>query len=188
MLFSSAASPTCVSSCPTSQTTSSGDRMPASILRRARKRSNRTSGIRWTKGVSALAVLCLSALALFAPSAEAQTAHFSWAMSTLGSGFSNPSGVAVDGSGNVFVADTYNNAVKKILAAGGGYSTVIPLGSGFSNPFGVAVDASGNVFVADSANNAVKKILAADGSVTTLGNGFLSPSGVAVDASGNVFV
>jgi hypothetical protein len=41
---------------------------------------------------------------------------------TLGSGFSGPYGVAVDGSGNVFVADTLNNVVKEILAAGG-YTT-----------------------------------------------------------------
>jgi len=58
--------------------------------------------------------------------------------------------VAVDGSGNVFVADTYNNAVKENLAAGG-YTTVNTLGSGFSNPTGVAVDGSGNVFVATKA-------------------------------------
>ena len=82
-------------------------------------------------------------------------------MNTLGSGFSYPCGVAVDGSGNVFVADTDNNAVKEILAAGG-YTTVKTLGSGFSDPTGVAVDGSGNVFVADTCNNAVKKLDYAD--------------------------
>src|SRR5258705_511816 len=186
MLFSSAASPTCVSSCATSQATSSGDRMPASMLRRAKKRSNRTSGIRWTKGVSALAVLCLSALGLFAPSAEAQTAHFSWAMSTLGSGFSLPQGVAVDASGNLFIADNGNNAVKEIVAAGG---TVTTLAGSFVQPTSVSLDASGNVFVADSQNNAVKEILAAGGYtiVNTLGSGFNQPESVAVDASGNIF-
>ena len=96
---------------------------------------------RWSNPSLALAVLLLSALVGFGPSAEAQTAHFSWAITTLGSNFSNPSGVAVDANGNVFVADTNNNAVKEILAAGG-YSTVKTLGNGFSNPFGVAVDAS----------------------------------------------
>ncbi len=63
-----------------------------------------------------------------------------------GSGFNQPAGVAVDGSGNVFVTDSGNNAVKVILAAGG-YTTVNTLGSGFFTPAGVAVDGSGNVFV-----------------------------------------
>ena len=110
-------------------------------------------------------------------------------VNTLGSGFSGPDGVAVDGSGNVFVADTGNNAVKEILAAGG-YTTVNTLGSGFNQPFGVAVDGNGNVFVADTINSAVKEILAAGGYTTvhTLGSGFSGPFGVAVDGSGNVFV
>ena len=119
--------------------------------------------------------------------------------STLGSGFSLPSGVAVDGSGNVFVADSVNSAVKEIVAVNGSIPasnpTINTLGSGFNDPFGVAVDGSGNVFVADSGNSAVKEILAVNGSIpasnptiNTLGSGFSEPSGVAVDGSGNVFV
>jgi DNA-binding beta-propeller fold protein YncE len=67
----------------------------------------------------------------------------------------------VDGSGNVFVADFGNNAVKEILAAGG-YTTVNTLANGFNMPTGVAVDGSGNVFVADLGNNAVRKLDFAD--------------------------
>jgi len=115
----------------------------------------------------------------------------------LGSGFSNPAGVAVDGIGDVFVADTYNNAVKKMVAVNGGIPaspTILTLGSGFSNPVGVAVDGSGNVFVADDGNSAVKEMVAVNGSIPAsptiliLGNGFNFPEGVAVDASDNVFV
>ncbi len=69
-------------------------------------------------------------------------------LTIAGQRLQRPQGVAVDGSGNVFVADDGNNAVKEILAAGG-YTTVNTLGSGFSLPTGVAVDGSGNVFVAD---------------------------------------
>jgi sugar lactone lactonase YvrE len=112
-------------------------------------------------------------------------------ITTLGSGFSLPLGLALDGSNNVFVADTVNNAVKEIVAAGG-YTTVTARGTGFSSPKGVAVDGAGNVFVADSGNNAVKEIVAAGGytTVTTLGTGFTfnGPTGVAVDGSGNVYV
>ena len=116
---------------------------------------------------------------------------------TLGSGLLNPKGLALDGTGNIFVADEGHNAVKEILAAGG-YTTINTLGSGFSGPKSVAVDASGNVFVADEGNEAVKEILAVNGSIPasptirTLGSGFGSaiggPYGLAVDASGNVFV
>ena len=80
---------------------------------------------------------------------------------TLGSGFSIPFGVAVDGAGNVFVADTGNGAVKEILAAGG-YITINTLASGFNNPTGVAVDGFGNVYVADRDNNRVVKLDFAD--------------------------
>src|SRR5258708_31514531 len=61
-------------------------------------------------------LLCLIAcLAGLAPGLLAQTAHFSGAIKTLGSGFSYPNGVAVDGSGNVFVADYGHHAVKEII-------------------------------------------------------------------------
>ena len=109
--------------------------------------------------------------------------------SVLGSGFNLPAGAAVDASGNVFVADTGNSAVKEILAAGG-YTTVNSLGSGLKTPTGVALDGAGNVFVADYGNNDVKELVAASGytAINTLGNGLTGPYGVAVDASGNLFV
>ena len=81
-------------------------------------------------------------------------------ITTLGSGFSFPTGVAVDGSGNVFVADFGDNAVKEIVALSGSIPpspTIATLGSGFLLPTYVEVDGSGNVFVADSGNNAVKR-------------------------------
>ena len=131
---------------------------------------------------SALTLTLLGFGATVSP-ADAQT------IVAIGSGFNNPSGVAVDGSGNVFVADYGDNAVKEIVAAGG-YATVNTLGSGFKSPLGAAVDGSGNVFVADFGHSAVKEILAAGGYVTvnTIASGFNTPAGVAVDGSGNVFV
>ena len=124
-----------------------------------------------------------------------QVSFLPGSLSTSGIDFSFPAGVAVDGSGNVFVADFNNNAVKEILAAGG-YTTVKTLAAAngnFFHPYGVAVDGSGNVFVADTWNSAVKEILAAGGytTVNTLAgaNGnFFYPHGVAVDGNGNVFV
>jgi hypothetical protein len=111
-------------------------------------------------------------------------------VTTLGGGFKQPYGVAIDGSGNVFVADWGNNAVNEIPFGCVNAGCVISLGSGFNGPEGVAVDGSGNVFVSSWGDNSVKEILAAGGytTVQTLGSGFTNPFGVAVDASGNVFV
>jgi sugar lactone lactonase YvrE len=99
--------------------------------------------------------------------AASGTVNSSSTANVLGSGFSSPCGVAVDGSGNVFVADIANGAVYEIVAGTGGAasgtvnssSTVNVLGSGFNAPFGVAVDGSGDVFVGDQGNNAVKEIM-----------------------------
>jgi gliding motility-associated-like protein len=102
---------------------------------------------------------------------------------TKSSGFNDPTGVAVDASGNIYVADYMNSLVKKIPATGG--ATVI-IGSGFNKPTGVAVDASGNIYVADRGNNAIKKILASNGSIVAF-NGIGSPYGVAADAAGNIY-
>src|SRR6202007_2748053 len=88
------------------------------------------------------------------------------------SGYSSPNSVAVDWSGNVFVADTGNQAMEEIVAGTGGNapgvvsstSTVTTLASSFSFPlpYGVAVDGSGNVFVADGGYQ-VEEIVAGTG-------------------------
>ena len=117
--------------------------------------------------------------------------------SALGGGYYNPMGVAVDGSGDIYVADESNGEVKEILAVNGrihASPTINILGSGFSFPRGVAVDGAGNVYVTDYGNNAVKEILAVNGSIPasptirTLGSGFSYPWGIAVDGNGNVYV
>lgn len=114
-----------------------------------------------------------------------QIAYLSAMQSNIGSGFSGPISLAVDGSGNIYVASIGLNSIEEYVAADGSVKT---LGSGFFLPAGVAVDGAGNVYVADTYNNAIKEILATDGTILTLGNGFSTPSNVAVDGSGNVYV
>jgi hypothetical protein len=112
-------------------------------------------------------------------------------VTTLGGGFQYPYGVTVDGGGNIYVADTSNNAVKAMPSGCSTSSCVTSIGGGFSLPKGAAVDRSGNVYVADTSNNAVKKIppgCTSSSCVTTLGGGFSYPEGVAVDGSENVYV
>jgi DNA-binding beta-propeller fold protein YncE len=128
---------------------------------------------------------------IFYSGLESNAQQFSPSIIVLATGFKQPTGIAVDSQGNVFVADRQNNAVKEILASNG---TTVTVGSGFSVPSGVAVDKHNNVFVADTINNAIKEIVAVNGTIPasptirTLSTSFNFPAGVAVDAAGNVFV
>ena len=127
--------------------------------------------------------------------------------------FNNPTGIAVDGSGNVYVADYGNNTIREVTPAGGvttiagtaGTSGSLD-GSGtsalFNSPAGVAVDAHGNVYVADSGNDTVREVSAL-GAVTTIAGSagiadsidglpanarFDTPADIAVDSSGIIYV
>ncbi len=109
----------------------------------------------------------------------------------LGGGFSQPWGVAVDGNGNIYVADEDNGEVKEMTPGCLSASCVTILGGPFPSPEGVAVDGGGSVYVADPSAGVVSKIPAGCTSascVTTLGGGFMFPHGLALDASGNVYV
>jgi uncharacterized protein (TIGR03437 family) len=125
-----------------------------------------------------------------------------------------PSGVTVDSSGNVYIADTVNNRVRKVssgnistIAGNGGFSYSGDGGAAtkaqLNAPASVAVDSAGNYYIADTANNVVRKV-SVNGTITTFaGNGTAgfggdngaaasaqlnSPQGVAVDAAGNVYI
>jgi kumamolisin len=115
--------------------------------------------------------------------------------------FKTPNDVAIDGSGNLYVADTGNSIIRKI--SNGYVSTLAGGGDQFNGPGGIAVDGSGNVYVADSGNDTIREITPG-GAVTTIagqtGNAgyadgdatsvalFNNPIGIAVDGMGNVYV
>lgn len=100
-------------------------------------------------------------------------------------GLVNSYGVAVDGAGDVFIADPSNVRVVEVPAGGGAQTTV---GSGLINPIGVAVDGAGDVFIADTGLTSIVEVPAGGGPQTTIGSGLSGPHGVAVDGSGNVFI
>ncbi len=172
--------------------------------------------------------LLLSLLALTAASLEAQSDYatpYTFALfagagvagSADGTGgaaeFSQPIGVALDSSGNLFVADKNNHVIREITA-GGVVTTVAGLvgtfgstdGTGsvarFNQPTGLTVGSGGDIYVADSANNTIRKVTS-QGVVTTLAGtagtagsisgagsvGLLNqPHGIAVDSGGNLYV
>jgi sugar lactone lactonase YvrE len=125
--------------------------------------------------------------------------------------FLNPFGVALDASGNIYVADSRNFKIRKVTStgivtsfAGSGFSGAVDgLGTAasFNNPTGVVVHASGVIYVADAENHKIRKI-SPSGVVTTFaGSGtigsedgigiaasFNRPHGIAVDAIGNLYV
>ena len=103
---------------------------------------------------------------------------------TVASKLGNLAGTAVDGAGNVFLADTANRRVLKI-AANGAQSTV---GTGLSQPVGVAVDAAGNAFIADTSATSIIEVPATGGPQIKVGSGLYFPSGVAVDGAGDLYI
>jgi sugar lactone lactonase YvrE len=129
-----------------------------------------------------------------------------------------PDGVAVDGRGNIYIADTFNNRVRKVSPGGtittfagtGACSSLQPGDGGpatsanVCNPRGVAVDGQGNVYIADTNSSRVRKV-SPGGTITTfagtgscgpvVGNGgppnqaqLCGPSGMAVDGQGNLYI
>ena len=126
-----------------------------------------------------------------------------------------PSGIASDGTGNLYVADTNNSLIRKVDIATGTFTTLaggsfaVPGADGtgtaanFGQPQGIAADRAGNLYVADTLNDTVRKIVIATGAVTTFsgtpgqqgavdGIGanarFTSPWGLTSDGAGNLFV
>jgi sugar lactone lactonase YvrE len=124
-----------------------------------------------------------------------------------------PSGVAVDASGNVYIADSHNHRIREV--SGGNISTVAGTGvPGFSGdgasataaqlslPSGIAVDGSGNLYIADTNNHRIREVsggnistIAGDGEEFYSGDGGAataaaldSPTGVALDSAGNVYI
>ena len=112
---------------------------------------------------------------------------------------SDPVGVAVDSSGNLYIADAANNVVRKVAngtittiagsnSAGAGYSGdgAGATGAQLSDPVAVAVDSSGNVYIADGGNNVIREV--SGGNISTVAVGFTHPDGIVVDRAGNLYI
>jgi len=127
-----------------------------------------------------------------------------------------PSGLVVDGSGDLYISDYSNNRVRMVNLATGIITTVAGTGTAGYNgdgvlatsaeldtPAGLAVDGGGNLYIVDGGNHRVREVDAATGVITTVaGNGNagysgdggpatgagMSPNGIAVDAAGDIYI
>ncbi len=114
-----------------------------------------------------------------------------------GPGFDSPYDLAVDGSGNIYVADTNNHRIQKFSRFGDLIAMWGAWGSGdgqLRKPWGIAVDKSGYVYVADSDNSRIQKFTSSGSFVMKFGkrgtaNGqMIRPTGITVDQSGNIYI
>jgi len=125
--------------------------------------------------------------------------------------FNSPGGVAIDNSGNIYVADAGKNRIRKITpfgdtstlagnGAAGSHDDANGANATFNSPTGIAVDASGNIFVADKGNHRIRMVTQS-GAVSTIAGSdsgffdapditaeFASPSGITLDRAGNIYV
>ena len=131
-----------------------------------------------------------------------------------------PSGVAVDGAGNLYIADSHHNRVREVFASGAnagliatvagdgsaGYdaTATIATSTSLNQPGGVAIDGAGNLYIADTNNNVIRKVNLTTGAISTVagdgapgytGDGgaataatLNSPEGIAVDSAGDLFI
>jgi len=126
----------------------------------------------------------------------------------------NDGGLCVDSSGNLYIADTGDNVIRKVTPAGvisvvagdingGGYygDGGPAVGAGLNQPQGVAVDSAGNLYIADFLNLRIRKV-STSGTITTVAGGGMSfalsgpatqaylssPVALAVDSTGNLFI
>ncbi len=138
--------------------------------------------------------LLLACVFLF--NASAQIYKNQWGVYGTGQGqFSSPQGVAIDGSGNLYVADKVNRRIQKFNASGG-FVTEWNIYS-VSTPTidGIAVDGSGNVYVAEAFTSSIHKYTSTGTYISQVGAGYGAgngqlnkPTGIAVDGSGNLYV
>jgi len=110
----------------------------------------------------------------------------SYSLTLTITGLNNPTGVAVDSVGNIYVANYLANQVLKYNSSGG--SPILTITSGLNLPQGVALDSLGNIYVANVGDNNVIKYNTLGGLIGIIISGLRAPRGIALDSVGNIYV
>jgi sugar lactone lactonase YvrE len=153
------------------------------------------SGINIYGGSSSSATNLLASVTAFGIATGPAVTIDTGTKTTVGTGYTMPTGVAVDNTGAMYVADAVGNTVYKFAAGStASSSATASFGTGLSSPTGVAIDQSGNLYIADAGNNRVVYFVnnaGTFGAQKTLSTGsytLSSPGGLAVDGFGNLYI
>ena len=129
---------------------------------------------------------------VFSP-ALVEGAPTDWTMQLIftGGGLYSPTGIAIDASGDVWVANNGNYSVTELNSSGAAVAGSPFTGGGLHNPYAIAIDASGDVWVTNNSGNSVTKLDSTGAAVAGSpfrGGGLSYPRSIAIDASGNAWV
>ena len=129
---------------------------------------------------------------VYTPTLSRQPNDFTLAISYSGGGLSGPEGVAVDGSGNVWVTNDTVVGVTKLSSAGAPATGSPFTGGGLSLPYGIAIDTNGNAWIANTTSGSVTEFPATFPTTGTASNytvcNLSGPKGIAIDGSNNVWI
>lgn len=174
-------------------------------------------------GTQFLTATATGSVGVFVPGAiQTVAGDFAWVYGGDGNPATNssiflPFGIALDGAGNLFIADSSNNrirrvdAITQVMTTYAGNGSVGASGDGgpatsasLSEPTSLAIDPAGNLYIADSGNNAIRRVDAFTHTITTFAGipghqgyqdnvpasaaTFNSPNGISFDANGNLYV
>ena len=126
----------------------------------------------------------------FEPALTKAPNDFTVALSYTGGSVNSPRGIAVDGSGNIWVSNYGNNSVSEFsnLGASNGNSPIT--GNGLNGPVGIAVDITGNIWVANTKGDSLSEFTPSGGAANNSpfsGGGLSSPAWIAFDTTGNLW-
>ena len=115
---------------------------------------------------------------------------------SVGNPYNYPNSMVNDSLGNIYIADTCNNVIKKKDSRGvstiagssiPGYIDGVGISAQFYNPCGICIDSNNNLYIADTVNNCIRKINNTN-TVSTISTGFNGPCGICIDSNRNLYI